>query len=68
MSPPPESALISAARSKTEAYLAAIDAQRSKTVSSTDLEGAVPFMKKYVGEEGLVLITEVDDIPIAFYR
>ena len=44
------SALVEAAKKKTEAYLPAIDAQRSKTVSSTDLEGAVPYEKKYVGK------------------
>lgn len=44
------SAVVEAAKKKTEAYLPAIDAQRSKTIAATDLEGAVPYLKKYVGE------------------
>lgn len=45
----PTSALIAQAQSKTEAYLPRIDAQRAHTVSATDLEGAFPYEKKYVG-------------------
>eukprot|EP00952_Eustigmatos_sp_NYUAD-ZCMA_P008866 36762-Eustigmatos_ZCMA.PRE.1 len=52
----PVSALSEKAKAKTEAYLPAIDAQRSKTLSSTDLEGAVPYVKKYVGERPLFML------------
>lgn len=45
----PTSALISQAQTKTEAYLPRIDSQRAHTVGSTDLEGAFPYEKKYVG-------------------
>lgn len=48
--PAMSSAVVEAAKKKTEAYLPAIDAQRCRTVASTDLEGAVPYQKKYVGE------------------
>lgn len=43
------SAVVQAARAKTEAYLPKIDAARSNTVSKTDLEGAVTYQKRYVG-------------------
>ncbi|KAM3567661.1 hypothetical protein VYU27_010199, partial [Nannochloropsis oceanica] len=43
-------ALISQAQTKTEAYLPRIDSQRAHTVGSTDLEGAFPYEKKYVGK------------------
>ena len=49
MAAEPTSALIEQAKAKTEAYLPRIDAQRAHTVGSTDLEGAFPYEKKYVG-------------------
>jgi hypothetical protein len=45
----PTSALIAQAQTKTEAYLPRIDDQRAHTVGVTDLEGAFPYEKKYVG-------------------
>jgi hypothetical protein len=44
------SEVVETARRKTEAYLPQIDAARTKTVSATDLEGAVPYTDKYVGK------------------
>lgn len=43
------SVVVANARSKTEAYLPKIDANRNKALAITDLEGAVPYNKKYVG-------------------
>lgn len=45
----PTSTLVAAAQSKTEAYLGRIEKQRAQTLAATDLEGAVPYEKKYVG-------------------
>lgn len=45
----PTSTLVAAAQSKTEAYLGRIEKQRAHTLAATDLEGAVPYEKKYVG-------------------
>jgi len=48
-----QSTVVAAARAKTEAYLPQIDAARKNTVSQTDLQGAVPYQKRYVGESYL---------------
>ncbi len=45
----PTSALVAAAQTKTEAYLPRIDKQRAHTLAVTDLQGSVPYEKKYVG-------------------
>lgn len=44
-----KSELVAKAQAKTEAYLPRIDKERASTLSATDLEGAVPYEKKYVG-------------------
>lgn len=49
MAEAPTSALVAQAQAKTEAYLPRIDKQRTSTLSATDLEGALPYEKKYVG-------------------